>query len=260
MRRFHCLLLLLALLAATSGCRAASRYDTVPASAAPVRVLFVGNSYTFVNDLPSVFKALGRSGGHTVVTGMDAQGGELLEGHVAGTRTRELLHDAAWDFVVLQEQSQVPAIEPARSEKMYPAARELAGSVRRAGATPIFFMTWAHRRGWPEAAMSYPEMQTRIDHAYFTIAQELHAPLAPVGFAWRETHNQMPDLELWQADGSHPTVAGTYLAACVFYTVIWRKSPEGLAYHAGLPARTAQKLQSIAARSVLGYPDSWQLQ
>jgi hypothetical protein len=66
-------------------------------------------------------------------------------------------------------------------------------------------------------------------------------------------------LDLWQDDGGHPTEQGTYLAACVFYAVIFHQSPEGLTYLAHLPKEIAQFLQQIAANTVLNNPDQWNL-
>src|SRR5664280_2803382 len=79
------------------------------------RILFIGNSYTYVNDLPRVFTDLARSGGHRVQTGMSAQGGWTLADHVASTSTLDLLRSSKWDFVVLQEQSEIPAMEQSRT-------------------------------------------------------------------------------------------------------------------------------------------------
>jgi hypothetical protein len=170
------------------------------------------------------------------------------------------LKSSKWDFVVLQEQSQVPAVEPARTEAMYPAGRLLVRQVEDLGATPIFFLTWAYRDGWPENGLSgYEAMQTQITRGYLGIAQELGVPMAPVGEAWLIAKRQHPELELWQGDGSHPSEQGTYLAACVFYATIFRQSPEGLRYIAHLPKETAKVLQTTAANVVLNNPQQWNL-
>jgi hypothetical protein len=223
-------------------------------------VLFIGNSYTFVNNLPDMFARLARAGGHPVETGMAATGGWTLADHLNSSATLDTLGSEQWNFVVLQEQSQVPSIPLSRGEVMYPAARSLAGLIEANGATPLFFITWAHRDGWPENGMpDYASMQTQIDYGYEAIAQELSLPLAPVGPAWSEARQQDPQLDLWQSDGSHPVVQGTYLAACVFYAVIFRQSPQGLAYRAGLPGDAAGELQTIADQTVLKDPAVWLL-
>ena len=220
-----------------------------------VRVLFIGNSYTFVNDLPNTFAQLARSGGNKVEVGMAAQGGWTLAKYVQSAETLQFLNSKRWKFVVLQEQSQIPSVARARMQGMYPAARELVQKIRAIGATPIFFVTWAHRDGWPEYGMNdYESMQTQVNYGYTEIAQELKAPIAPVGAAWLTARTEHPELLLWQEDGSHPTEQGTYLAACVFYAVIFHESPSGLSYRADLSREEARILQSVASGTVLNIP------
>jgi hypothetical protein len=103
-------------------------------------------------------------------------------------------------------------------------------------------------------------MQAQIDAGYLGIAQELKVPVVPVGAAWQAATQRYPQLDLWQSDNSHPTMMGTYLAACVFYATIFRQSPVGLSYTAGLPADVAGELQTIAASTVLNNLSSWNLQ
>ena len=184
----------------------------------------------------------------------------MLSDHVKSAETLDKIKSSKWNFVVLQEQSQVPANEQARATQMYPAARTLVGKIKETGAVPIFFVTWAHRAGWPENGLpTYESMQLQIDGGYMEIGQELKAQIAPVGFAWYKLRKQNPQLDLWQADGSHPKEEGTYLAACVFYAVIFHKSPQGLTYPSNLSRENAGVLQKIAADTVLKEPLRWNL-
>jgi hypothetical protein len=253
--------LLLAVAMLTAGCgSAAPPTCSTAASAAPcTRVLFVGNSYTYVNDLPTTFARLAVAGGHNVEAAMVANGGETLAQHAAAAETLDKISSAPWSFVVLQEQSETPATSTGRS-MMYPAARTLASKVKAAGAQLMFFMTWAHRDGISIAGVNtYESMQLAIDDAYNGIADELGAPVAPVGFTWFVVRRDHPEIAIWQDDGSHPTASGTYLAACVFYASIFRQSPEGLRYVDGLPSQDANVLQAEAANSVLENPAQWGL-
>lgn len=247
MKRFVCSLLLVFLLCSCSfveGCRGSQ-------DSACTRVLFVGNSYTFVNDLPNTFAKLAKSGDHRVEVGMSAQGGWTLADHVQSPDTLNLLNSAKWNFVVLQEQSQIPAVEGARAQGMVPAARQLVKKIREIGAEPVFFITWAHRGGMPENGINdYQGMQAQINFGYMKIAGELNVPTAPVGLAWSAALQGHPELTLWQEDGSHPTEQGTYLTACVFYAVIFHENPNGLTYRANLSRETAKTLQAIAAQAV----------
>ena len=253
--RMKRLLLLCCLLLATCGCSPAMGCNSLLGSGPCTRVLFIGNSYTFVNDLPTMFADLAGAGGHRVETGMIAPGGWTLANHVGSSDTLDKIKSSNWNYVVLQEQSEIPSIQQSRTQQMYPAARTLVSNIRNIGATPIFFETRAHRDGWPENGLpNYESMQFQIDNGYLGIAQELNVAVAPVGFAWLTVRRQNPQLDLWQDDGSHPTGQGTYLAACVFYSVIFQQSPSGLTFTAQLPAETAQSLQKIAAETVLNTP------
>jgi len=169
-----------------------------PQDTSCTRILFIGNSYTFVNDPPNTFEKLAKSGGHNVEIGMSAQGGWRLADHIGSPETLNLLNSTKWNFVILQEQSQIPSLEPARSQEMYPAARELVQKTKKVGATPIFFVTWAHRDGMPENGMNnYESMQSQINQGYMSISQELDVPIAPVGLAWLTVVKEHPELTLW---------------------------------------------------------------
>ena len=135
------------------------------------RILFIGNSYTYVNDLPRVFADLAVSGGHRVETGMLATGGATLNDHVNDPATGQTLGSAPWAIVLKQH----------------------------------------------------------------------------------------PSIALWQGDGTHPSQAGTYLAACVFYATIFRQSPVGLGDRGGLSDQDARDLQSAAGSAVLDLAGEWRL-
>jgi hypothetical protein len=124
----------------------------------------------------------------------------------------------------------------------------------------MLFMTWAHKDGEPGAGLpSYEGAQERVDGTYLTLSGQLGVPVAPVGYTWYHVHLDHPDIGLWQGDGSHPTAAGTYLAACVFYASIFRQSPDGLRFHGGVADSQAQILQGEAGRRVLDMQAQWGL-
>ena len=253
---------LLAILLGAGGGLLAHRMSshTLQAAKIPLRILFIGNSYTYVNDLPVTVSQLASAGGHPIDTAMDAPGGWTLAQHVASPDTLKLLRQEKWDYVGLQEQSQIPASASARSQGMYPAVRRLVAQIRGVGAKPLLFLTWGHRDGWPEAGLwGYAAMQSQLTAGYLEIANELQIPVAPVGEAWRRAQAFSPPVGLWQGDGSHPTVQGTYLASCVFYATIFRQSPVGLSYGDGLVPSMTRTLQSLAATTVLADPRLWNL-
>ncbi len=121
-------------------------------------------------------------------------------------------------------------------------------------------MTWAHKDGFPPSGLStYEAMQQQIDDAYLHIADELIVPVAPVGFTWYQVRQDHPEIDLWQDDGSHPSRAGTYLAACVLYASIFHESPEGLSFHGGISDEQARALQAEANDNVRKLHTQWGL-
>lgn len=227
----------------------------VPPSAECTRVLFIGNSYTFVNNLPGVFAAVSAALRRPVYADMIAPGGATLADHAASTDVLGLIRTGHWTYVVLQEQSLMPAVEPSRQRQMYPAARTLVDEIRRAGARPVFLATWGHRDGWPEGALAdYAAMQAQVTRGYRTIADELQAVVAPVGDAWASVVARHPDIPLWQPDGSHPTVQGTFLAANVLYATLFHEAPRGLGSRGPVPETQVFRLQQAAAGAASGNP------
>lgn len=225
-----------------------------------LRVLFIGNSYTSVNDLPGMFAALARAGGHHVEVGDVAPGGQTLAGHAASPDTQAQLVRGRWDIVVLQEQSQIPSLSTSRDSQMAPGARALVDEVQAIGARAVLFSTWAHRDGWPENGLSAAAMQQAIDDAYLEIGRQLGVAVVPVGEAWTAAQVAVPSAVLWQDDGSHPTTAGTFLAASVFYAALFNDDPVSAAGGLGAPsAPDGIKLAAIA-RDVVADRSRWGLE
>jgi hypothetical protein len=197
-------------------------------STTSLRVLFIGNSYAYFNNLPEVFAKLGDAGHQKkVVFAMQAPGGWRLKDHWDRGELRKALSGQKWDYVVLQDQSQLgddhvidgkPRITT--DENFHPAAVEMAKAIRDAGAIPVFYLTWTKK--------AVPQDQAMLDNAYFRAAKETKSIVAPVGIAWADVRAKDSSIELYIADGSHPTPAGSYLAACVFYATIFGRSPVGL--------------------------------
>jgi hypothetical protein len=218
--------------------------------ATAISILFIGNSYTYVNDLPKTFSALAELKGVHVIVDSVTAGGAPLEAHAKNPKVADKLRERAWDFVVLQEQSQRPALETSRVDKeVMPAASELDRLIHEARAEThtVFYETWARRDGDKEncpkvpAVCTHDGQQARLSATYARLARENHALLAPVGTAW----SRVRGLNLYQADGSHPTLLGTYLAACVFFDVLTGQKSDG-APSLSLDEDDARALQKIA--------------
>ena len=217
----------------------------------PLRVLFVGNSHTYYHDMPQMIAQLAAAAQERrgLEVALEVAGGATLAQHLEGGRVRERLSQNRWDYVVLQEQQQRPTWRAAQLEReFYAPARTLDVLIRTASAKTVLFMTAGRQDGDPGnvSGDTYENMQERSRDSHTRLAGELDARLAPIGLAWRWAHQQRPDLPLWAADRYHPSLHGSYLAACVLYSVIYDHSPRDNPYTGGLSAADAQFLQKAA--------------
>lgn len=173
-----------------------------------LRVLFIGNSHTYFNDLPEIFAEMARKAGYDCEVTMIAHGGWFLAQHVEQPDVRFNILYGHYDYVVLQEHAHPFGPE----EKLFDAVRQLTRWSREAGSTPVVYMTWAQK--------TEPENQDRMAKAHEQIAKETGALLAPVGLRWWEQAENDPDTDLFYTDGQHASVAGSTLAAGVIFNVI----------------------------------------
>jgi len=204
---------------------AVARPPSVPdVEAAPpptdrLRVLFIGNSYTYVNDLPAQIQRIAESAGAELPLEVVSvtPGGMTLERHWDSGSPRRLIRQGGWTHVVLQEQSTRPIDDP---EKFYEYARRFDEEIDRVGAETVLYLTWARQHR--------PTSQDTLSHAYLTAAERLDARVAPVGIAWQLALEENPTLVLHTEDRSHPGPTGTYLTALVFYATLFDASPVGV--------------------------------
>jgi hypothetical protein len=206
------------------------------------RFLFIGNSYTYCNELPTLVAQLAVAGGKNADVHQITSGGVTLEWHAQNEVTLAALCEP-WDFVVLQEHSIRPVQD---TPKMFQAVRVLQSLIAPTGAQTVLYMTWARQH--------FLEMQAGLARVYTVLAQKIGARVAPVGLAWEAALIADASVSLYEEDRSHPTPVGSYLAACVFYATFFDESPVGLPAKltAGnkvlveLPETQARLLQSVA--------------
>ncbi|MHC4972813.1 MAG: SGNH/GDSL hydrolase family protein [Planctomycetota bacterium] len=228
--------LLLLLAAAT----AAGDKKKEPKAAAPLfhHVLFIGNSYTSNHDLPEMVAGLVEAANlpTKLQVESDTADAATLENHWGTRSVRDSIRSRAWRYVVLQEQSLRPLERPDRMEKY---AKLLAAEIRKRGAKPVLFLTWAREEK--------PKTQKELNRVYYKVAEAVKGTVVPVGPAWARVRRERPRLKLFAYDGSHPTRAGTYLAACVFYAVLTGRSPVGLPGKVVYRNRTLVELKPAVA-------------
>lgn len=223
----------------------------------PVSILFVGNSYTAFHELPVLVRALGRAQKppRAVEVVAVTPGGATLQQHWLATGAdtpRTLLQDRRFDFVVLQEQSRRPIDDPAR---LHEFAAKFAALAHERKTTPVWYATWARA--------ATPDDQTKLTVEYLRAWQDGGGLLAPVGEAWRTLLAEAKPLPLHEADGSHPNVAGSYVAACVLFATMCggdvTKFPDRLVERGDdgkervlvdLPAADGKRLRAAAAAAL----------
>jgi hypothetical protein len=224
---------------------------------AGLRVLFVGNSLTAGNSMPELVRGLGaaNAGGDPIFAVQYAAANWTLRQASQDAELAELLREVRWDVVVLQENSRIASYPPGWARDMYPFARALDRDVARAGARTVLFMTWGFRDGAPteDHGETFDAMQARIAAGYLELAAQLSTVTAPVGIAWVEAQRRRPGLDLWAGNGRHPSLAGSYLAAAVFYAVLSGRNPTTSGFTAGLPREEARFLRAVASQVVAQY-------
>lgn len=242
---------------------------SLPASAQDagdsVRVLFIGNSYTYYNKLPEMVARIARDADEgnrlPLACSMRAPGGWSLKKHAASVETRRAIESKVWNYVILQDQSAAPALPTDVVAKgSYPYARELDSLVHRHSpdAKVIFYMTWGHRDSCLSEHKDYPVlstyegMQMRLATSYLEMAYRNHASCAPVGLVWQKIRHERPALQLYQKDASHPSKAGSFIAANVVYSVILGR-PFRSGYDGGLDSETADYIRRTACEYVTSH-------
>lgn len=227
----------------------------------PRRVLFIGNSYTYYNMVPGIVRELAASAGRELRVETFTIGGCTMERHLQTADCLDLIRRGGYDFAVFQDQSLHPALIGTPDDKgIVRHMRAAIDSVRKYSphAVPLIEMTWGRRDGNAESRFdydflhAYDTMQERIRINVRSEAAACDADCAPVGEAWRRVRAERPELELYARDGSHPSYAGSYLAAAVICISITGEALGPTASDGLLDTRTAAYLRHVAAETVLG--------
>ena len=232
------------------------------------RALFLGNSYTGVNNLPLLISKLATSTGDTLLFDSNVPGGYTFQAHSSNQTTLNKISVGNWDFVSLQEQSQLPSFsENDVQSQVFPYAHYLDSVInaRNSCCETIFYMTWGRKNGdasncasWPPVC-SYSGMDSLLYERYMQMATDNNAIVSPVGAVWKYIRQVYPSIELYQADQSHPSIAGSYAAACCFYTVIFRKDPLDISFDNGLSASVAADIRRAVKNILYNDLQKWKV-
>ena len=201
-----------------------------------MNVLFIGNSFTQRNNLPGLIAKMAATRGKELRHTLISAGGASLRQHWNAGKAPRAIESGGYDRVVLQEQSTLPIKNAARFAEN---VRLFDPAIKAAGAETVLYLTWARAHA--------PESQQALTDAYTAIGAELGATVVPAGEAWRRFLAKHREPVLHDKDQSHPALAGSYLAACAFYAVLFEDSPVGIdAEVKGLSADQRTLLQTVA--------------
>ena len=204
-----------------------------------MNVLFIGNSFTARNNLPELVAQMAEAAGEHLDHELLSIGGASLRTHWNKGEAAELIKHGLFDVVVLQEQSTLPVKNAARMRENVLLFDE---AIKAAKSRTALYMTWARAKA--------PQSQAAITEAYSSVGDEIGALIIPAGLAWEKLFVEPDHPILHDKDGSHPTLAGSYLAACVAYEALFRANPLGNeAEIAGL-SDAERKILQRAAHSV----------
>lgn len=230
-----------------------------------LRVLFIGNSYIYTYNIPDIIKNIANADGNSLNYSVSVPGGQTLQQHCSNTTTLNFIQQGNWDYVVLQEQSQVPSFPDSQvATQFYPYAKKLDSLIHVFSpcAKTVFYITWGRKNGDAQNCQYFPPLCTYegmddlLTLRYSNVADTTNAYLSPVGPLWRSLRANHPTIELYSNDESHPSPAGAYAAACSFYAIMFKKNIQNVNYDFSLSSTDAsiirQQAQQVVADN-LGY-------
>lgn len=232
--------------------------------AAHYKILFIGNSYTGVNNLPQLIHDVSLFSGDTIIFSSCTPGGATFKQQV--TQSLPYIQQGGWDYVVLQAQSQEPSFPYGQfMSQTYPYAKQLCENIREynPSARIVFYMTWGRENGdsyncqFYSPLCTYEGMDSLLHARYMMMAEDNFAEVSPVGYVWHSVRENYPEIELYQSDESHPSLAGSYLASCCFYTIFFGKTPNQITYNPGIPEEQALKIRNTVKSLVFDSLYKW---
>lgn len=226
------------------------------------RILFIGNSFTYFNNMPQIVKGIADSANIPVITGMHAPGGisvgDTAQGsmaHMNNPALFSLIRSKKWDYAVIQDNQgrfvRDSAVFPGAS-KVVQGHLNIMDSVKKNNdcAKIILFGGWAWKTGMPPFGNTGIECIQRILTNYRVLNDTMKETVAPIGIAWIKAVNYLPAVNLWDPDDAHPSYAGSYLTASVIFSTIFNQAAKTASYNGNLSPAVAYNLRAFADTSV----------
>lgn len=227
-----------------------------------VSVLFIGNSFTFMNNMPFLFRDIAVAEGKKIHVDTVVEGGKNFEYHAKNPETYQMIKSRKWDYIVIQGLSnELAQPESKINESSLPYAKQIVDSIRENSSCTqvVLYMTWGYKNGnskW-EPIATYETMQQRVSAQYLRFADLLDARVSPVGEVWSNVRKTHPGINLYYTDNQHPNINGSYLSACTFYTSIFGETPYLNESKNEIEATVRQVIELTATHVVLNNLAQW---
>jgi hypothetical protein len=232
-----------------------------------LKILFIGNSFTFFNDMPTkYFQKICGSAGYNVSVEEITNGGHYLSEFADtsdeyGKKVDKALRENKYDIVILQEQSGCPIADQSR---FFGGVRDLAKKVKDNGAELYLYETWGYKEGYSKLIShggSTKIMEMKLRAAYTAIAEEVGAEVILAGVSMLDIHTQ-GKIEVYKDDLFHPSVKGSVLVAYTIFAKVFMEDPRALAYTCGVGKATSATMKEAAYKAVFEeqpIPDSYKI-
>jgi hypothetical protein len=225
--------------------------------AQPMRVLFVGNSYTHYNNMPLILEQMAESKGVKLEVLMDAKSSHTFQMHAKRPELYKSIKSNKWDYVILQGFSRELAQDRDVIDKVsLPYLKQLLDSIyaNNSCTNVLLYQTWGYEAGFKDDSLgidwNYQTMSDRIHQGYLYVSEQLKLSIVPVGKAWETVKENHPQINLYQEDKQHPSLAGSYLAASCFYAALFKTDPY-VTFTAKLDPKQAGVIQETAGTYIL---------
>jgi hypothetical protein len=225
-------------------------------------VLFIGNSFTFMNSMPFMFRDIAESQGKKIFVDTVVEGGKDFDYHAHSDETYQAIKSRKWDYVIIQGHSnELAQPESIVNKKSLPFAKQIVDSIRANSSCTqvVLYMTWGYKNGNPKwsAVATYDSMQERITNQYMRFADLLNARIAPIGEVWKTIRKNYAGLNLYHPDNIHPSFEGSYLISSTFYTTIFGESPIENSAIVALSPDVRNIIESNVSQVVLNNMNQW---
>ena len=230
------------------------------------KVLFIGNSQTFYNDLPSLTSDIATSLGDVLTYEESTIPSFSIQQHLNKPETMNKIRKGGWEYVIIQERSSSPALWDSYVEKnVYPYIEQMKNFILEHNpcAKIILYHTWGYKLGYQQYCSTYPNvcdysgMDNELQKRFKEMQTKFNAIISPVGPVWRNIRSSFPDIELFDPDNTHPSLKGSYTGALTFYTIIFEKDASSSTFNPGIPTLEATNIKEVVKEVCFDNLTTW---